>query len=143
MFDSNAVAYYFYKGFNLLGKNYELIHWLIQIVLIYALFMVGRFVLEGFRCFTFPCMIIRSIVLIVANLASFYLCYALSYVGIAIYVLFVLYECICVNSYGCPDFGGAEECSDEGAEEGGDEECSEDGGEESGEGEPEGEPEGA
>lgn len=143
MFDSNAVAYYFYKGFNLLGKNYELIHWLIQIVLIYALFMVGRFVLEGFRCFTFPCMIIRSIVLIVANLASFYLCYALSYVGIAIYVLFVLYECICVNSYGCPDFGGAEECSDEGTEEGGDEECSEDGGEESGEGEPEGEPEGA
>lgn len=142
MFDSNAVAYYFHKGFNLLGKNYELIHWLIQIVLIYALYMVWRFVLEGFRCFTVPCMIIRSLVLIVANLASFYLCYALSYVGIAVYVLFVLYECICVNSYGCPDFGGAEEdsgedCGDEGSEESG-EDCGDGDG-----GEVEGEPEGA
>lgn len=143
MFDSNGVAYYFYKGFNILGRDYELIHWLIQIVLLFALYMVWRFVLEGFRCFTFPCMVIRSIILIVANIASAYLCYALSYVGIAIYVLFVLYQCICVNSYGCADFGEEDfgEASDEegASDEGGEEEGSSDGGE----GEAEGEPEGA
>lgn len=142
MFDSNAVAYYFFKGFSIIGKNYELIHWLIQIVLLFALYMVWRFVLEGFRCFTFPCMVIRSIILIVANIASAYLCYALSYVGIAIYVLFVLYQCICVNSYGCADFGEedfGEASEDEGgAEEGGGEEGSDDGGDGEGEGEPEG-----
>ena len=142
MFDSNAVAYYFFKGFSIIGKNYELIHWLIQIVLLFALYMVWRFVLEGFRCFTFPCMVIRSIILIVANIASAYLCYALSYVGIAIYVLFVLYQCICVNSYGCVDFGEedfGEASEDEGgAEEGGGEEGSDDGGDGEGEGEPEG-----
>ena len=142
MFDSNAVAYYFFKGFSILGKNYELIHWLIQIVLLFALYMVWRFVLEGFRCFTFPCMVIRSIILIVANIASAYLCYALSYVGIAIYVLFVLYQCICVNSYGCADFGEedfGEASEDEGgAEEGGGEEGSDEGGDGEGEGEPEG-----
>ena len=131
MFDSNAVGYYFFKGFNILGKNYELIHWLIQIVLLFAIYMVWRFVLEGLKCFTFPCMVIRSIILIVANIASAYLCYALSYVGIAVYVLFVLYQCICVNSYGCADFaeadfeeagdGGEEESSEEGGEEGSDE----------------------
>lgn len=142
MFDSNAVAYYFFKGFNIIGKNYELIHWLMQIVLLFALYMVWRFILEGFRCFTFPCMVIRSIILIVANIASAYLCYALSYVGIAIYVLFVLYQCICVNSYGCADFGEedfGEASEDEGgAEEGGGEEGSDDGGDDEGEGEPEG-----
>ena len=34
MFDNNAVNYYFYKGFNLIGENYELIHWLMQLMLL-------------------------------------------------------------------------------------------------------------
>ena len=106
--------------------------------------MVFRFILEGFKCFTAPCMIIRSIILIIANLASLYLCYALSYVGIAVYVLFVLYECICVNSYGCPDFGDApEEAADEGEESCEEGESEEEVSEECADAEPEGEPEGA
>lgn len=144
MFDSNAVGYYFFKGFSILGKNYELIHWLIQLVLLFAIYMVWRFVLEGLRCFTFPCMVIRSIILIIANLASAYLCYALSYVGIAVYVLFVLYQCICVNSYGCADiseedFGEASEGEEAPSEDGGGEEGSSEGGD----GEAASEPEGA
>ena len=121
MFDKNAVDYYFYGGFSIVGKNYKLIHWLLQIMLIITVYMVWRIVLEGLKCFTFPCMIIRTLILVVANIASFYLCSGLSYVGVAIYILLVLYQCICVNSYECPDIveeGESEEDEGAGDEEG-------------------------
>ena len=136
MFDKNAVDYYFYEGFSFLGKNYEFIHWLLQVMVIITIIMICRLVREGIKCFTFPCMIIRTLILLTANVASLYLCYGLSYVGVAIYVLLILYQCICVNSYECPDI--AEESSDEGADEGeGECEGDDDTGEENVEPEPE------
>ena len=118
MFDKNAVDYYLYEGFNLLGENYELIHWLMQLMLVVTIFMLGRLIVEGIKCFTFPCMIIRTLILLAANVASFYLCFGLSYVGVAVYVLLILYQCICVNSYECPDICEDGEEDSEGEEEG-------------------------
>jgi len=132
MFDKNAVDYYLYKGFNLLGRNYEFIHWIMQFMLAFTIFMIVRLIIEGLKCFTLPCMIIRTIILLAANLASFYLCYGLSYVGVAIYAMLILYQCICVNTYECADIG--EESADEGEDEG---EESDDSGESEGEPEPE------
>ena len=45
MFDSNAVAYYFHEGFSFVGKNYELIHWILQLMIIMTVFM--RYYGEG------------------------------------------------------------------------------------------------
>ncbi len=97
--DENALAYYFYYGFNIAGKGYRFSHWVIQIVLAIAVLLIVKTIFESLSMFTIPSVFGRTAFILFINMLVMYVFNTLSFIGVLIFTSCLIYQCMFKTSF--------------------------------------------
>ena len=98
-FEPNAIPYLKINGLSFYGKDYKISHWIVQIAILIAVLLTVKIIFESCRCFTMSCVVVRVLIVAVINFFVFYVFNVLSFVGVVLYTVMLIYQSTCEQSF--------------------------------------------